>query len=403
VTDVNPAKPGAYNPTGIPVVISATPLDPSSFTLAGGPIQKGLFQYDLAYNPDPEFVLVGVPTSDAYRLATVPTAAQRIWFDTVSVWQDRQADLRDMFAAGGVRGGKQPGGGEANPDAASPALWARAIGTWADRTQTQSYSLLNNSYTLNTSYTQDTTGIVGGLDGVRQNLLSDGDLLTVGIAAGYISSKQAFKASSSAATYQGGSVGVDAAYYNRNFFVDAVVKSDIMTLAYSVPLLATYGASAASAAVQNYGAIIEGGYRFEISGKSFVEPLLSLGYVNTHVGGLSLAGSQIGFGDSDNLRGRVGVRGGVTLAQTDDYRIEGAITASYWNRIAGSAAATIDSGAGAPLLNVVDTQVTSYGEVGLGLNLFSLRTGWSGFVKTDFQLSSNFIDGSVTGGVRYEF
>ncbi|HTJ02588.1 MAG TPA: hypothetical protein VL492_07330, partial [Methylovirgula sp.] len=403
IADVAPNKPGAYNPAGIPIIVSANPLNPSSFTLAGGPIQKGLFQYDLAYNPDPEFMLVGVPTADAYRFATMPTAAQQIWFDTVGVWQDRQADLRDLISAGGIRVPTLPGSGQSASEPVSPALWARVVGNWADRTQTQSYSLLGNSYTFNTSYTQDTGGFFGGLDGVRQNLLSQGDTLTFGITGGYIGSKQNFQGSTTTAAYQGGSVGVQATYYNRNFFVDAVMKADFLGLTYSAPILASFGTSVSTSSVQNYGGFVDGGYRFAISDKSFVEPLLGLGYVMTRIGSLSIGGSQVSFGNNDNLRGRFGVRGGTALVQTQDYRIDGTVTASYWNRLSGGAAATINSGVGAPLLNIADTQVTSYGEIGLGLNVFSLKTGWSGFVKTDFQASSNFTDGSVKGGVRLDF
>jgi hypothetical protein len=402
IADVAPNKAGVYNPAGIPLIVSANPLNPAAFSLAGGPIQKGLFQYDLAYNPDPEIMLVGVPTADAYRFATMPTATQQLWFDTVGVWQDRQADLRDMISAGGIRVATGPGGQGAQDAPVSPALWARVVGNWADRTQSQSYSLLGNSYTFNTSYTQDTGGFFGGLDGVRQNLLGNGDALAFGISGGYIASKQAFQGSSTSATYQGGSVGVSATYYNRNFFVDAVVKADFLGLTYSAPILASFGPSVTTSSVQNIGAIIDGGYRFAM-GKSFIEPLVSLGYMTTHIGDLSAAGAQVSFGNNDNLRGRVGLRGGTMLAETQDFRVEGSVTASYWNRLAGGAAATINSGFGAPLLSIADTQVTSYGEIGLGLNLFSVKTGWSGFVKTDFQLSSGFTDGSVKGGVRYDF
>ena len=403
VNDLASNKPGVYNPTGISVVVSATAMDPSTFTLSGGPIQKGLFQYDLAYNPDPAFVLVGVPTADAYRLASVPTATQRIWFDTLGVYLDRQADLRDMQAAGALGRASRSVSSDPYGAPVTPALWARAVGEWANRTQSQNYSIYNNSYTFNTSYTQDTGAFYGGVDGGRGGVLSADDTLLIGVTGGYVYSKQAFQGSTTIASYQGGSFGVNATYINHNFFIDAVLKADFLGLTYSAPALASVGNSLSTSGVQNYGGILDGGYRFTIFGKSFVEPLASLGYMSTHVGGLSLGGTQVAFGNNDNLRGRLGLRGGTMLFETEDYRVEGSATASYWQRLTGGAAATLNSGVGAPLLTIADTQVTSYGEIGLGLNLFSNKTGWSGFVKTDFQLSSDYNAGSVKGGVRYDF
>ncbi|WP_158817070.1 ParB-like protein [Methylocapsa sp. S129] len=403
VTDVAPNTPGVYNPAGIPIVVSTNPMSATSFTLAGSPIQKGLFQYDLVYDADPEFLLVGVPSADAYRLATLPTAAQSIWQDTAGVWLDRQADLRDLLSAGAPPSAPQ---GDARAAATPPmteGVWARAIGDWANRSETQTYSLLSKTYSYQTGYSQNTGAFFGGVDGAMEHLLNRDDTLLMGVTGGYINSTQSFKGSSATATYQGGSVGVSATYLNQNFFVDTLLKADFLNLNFSDSALSGYGANQQKANVANYGAIIDAGYRFSFNRTTFVEPLATLAYVSSHIGGLTLAGSQIGFGDNDILRGRLGLRGGSMLFENADFRIDGSASASYWARLSGSAMATINSGVGAPLLTISDKQVAGYGELGLGLNIASQTSGWSGFVKGDYEFASGFNAGSIKGGVSYKF
>jgi autotransporter-associated beta strand protein len=402
VTDVAPTLAASYDPTGIPIVVSSAAMNSSTFTLAGGPIQKGLFQYDLAYNADPEFVLVGTPSADAFRLAAVPTAAQSIWFDTAGVWLDRQADLRDLLVAGAPIPAAKPGDGDGAPPV-TPGVWARAVGDWADRDQTQSYSALNKTYDFETGYRQNVAGVYGGMDVVRENVLGRGDALLFGATAGYVGSTQDFNASNATATFDGGSVGVSATYLNQNFFVDALLKGDFLTLNYSAPTDTAYGAGELKAHVVNLGAVVDTGYRFALGGKTFAEPLATLAYVSSRIGDLSLSGAQIGFGDNDALRARLGVRGGATVVDTAAYRIDASATASYWGRLSGGASTVIDSGSGAPSLTLFDKQVTNYGEVGLALNYSSVKTGWSGFVKADYDFASGYNAGALKGGVRYDF
>jgi len=125
--------------------------------------------------------------------------------------------------------------------------------------------------------------------------------------------------------------------------------------------------------------------------------------VAAHLDGLALAGSQVTFSDQNTVRGRLGVRGGFTLVDNSDVRIDASATGSYWVRLSGGAAATINSGIAAPLLTLADTQVKQYGEGGIGLNVFSKTSGLSGFFKGDYQFGSGYDAGSIKAGVRYDF
>ncbi len=410
LTNVSPLTAPVYNSAGIPIVVSATAMSANAFTLANGPIQKGLFQYDLAYNADPAFVLIGAPTADAYFLDTVKTAAQSIFADTTTIWTDHQANLRDMLAdqvaspsvTKVVKGPLEP----AQP-APMPGLWATATGDWGSRSETQTYSDLNKNYAFQSGYQQNTATVLGGLDGAAQHVFGARDTLLIGATGGYIHSIQNFKASTASATYEGGSFGVSATYLNNQFFVDALLKTDILKLHFSDANIA-FGGSQTWSNIQNYGGVIDAGYRFEFArsalpGKSFIEPMATLAYVATRVGGLNMGGAQIAFGGEDLLRSRIGLRGGATLMETDAYRIDGSANLGYWSLLAGASNAMINSGGSAPLLTLTDRQVTNYGVVGLNVNYIPLKDNWSGFIKGDYQFASGFNAGSIKGGLNYNF
>jgi autotransporter-associated beta strand protein len=389
VTQVNGSGGAlAYNPTGIPVVTSASAMSPTTFTLAA-PVQGGLFQYDLAYNAaGQDFVLIGTPTADAYRLATLPTAAQSIWFDTASSLQDHQSDLR-------AAGDSTPADGSSG----APGVWARAVGAWGDRSQTGSYTDLNKSYTFQSGYNQTTGGFFGGFDKDAQ--VAGGEFIA-GFGGGYITSNQDFKLSPSTVTYQGPSLEASAAYMVHGLFLDASVKADFLSVAFSAPTLGNFGNPRPNSSLTSYGAVGDAGYRWSF-GQAYLEPIASLAYVESEIDTLHLAGTNDSFGDNDQLRGRLGLSGGATLLQDSHSLIQGALTASYWDRLSGGSEATIASAPDAPLLTLFDDQLRSYGEVGVSLSADSLKTGWSGFIKADYQFGTGFTGEDVKAGIRFRF
>jgi hypothetical protein len=50
-----------------------------------------------------------------------------------------------------------------------------------------------------------------------------------------------------------------------------------------------------------------------------------------------------------------------------------------------------------------DQQVTNYGDIGAGINIIQLKSGWSGFLKGDYQFASSYGAGSIKAGVRFDF
>ena len=399
---------GAYDPTGVPVVVSTGPrnaTNASNFYLAGGAVQNGLFQYQLAYRPDPAFVLVSTPGRAAFQIATIPAATQQIWFDTLGLWLDRQADLRATLAAerADTLPAARPGSAAALAQDAvatsptAPGVWARAVGSFASRGDGQNVSTLNLRNTFDVGYRQDTGGVYGGIDGTGRGMLTGNDALALGVTAGYLNSTQTFHGAGGVATYEGGSVGATATYYNNRFFLDALFKADVLSTRLGLSGLG----KGPGITVTNYGGAVDAGYRLPLSASLFAEPLAALAYVGTDAGSVLLAGSSVGLSDSYALRGKLGGRLGSTMLVNDMMRLEAVGEAAYWDRLGGNAAIAI--GGGGAGLTLADHQLNGYGEVGLGLSAVSRVNGLSGFVKADYRFATGYTAGTVTGGVRYAF
>lgn len=391
VSDSAPTTAAGYNPAGIVLVNVAkgqTALA-TNFSLAGGTIHKGLFDYNLVYNADPQFILVSLPGADAYRLAALATGAHNIWFDTAAVVDDRMSERRDQLSAGGA----VPGG---------PA-WAKVFGSWTSRDQTSSIASYSSTVSVDSSYKQTTDGVIGGFDGGMRGVLGANDTLIVGVNAGYVTSEQKFSNSSTRANYDGGLLGASATYMSGNFFLDAAFKADLLQLDVAVPSAAAFGAAKASGHARTVGVTGDAGYRLALGATMFAEPSVTLAYANANIDSLALAGSTVTFQGTDALRGRVGLRVGGTLSEQEAYRLTLVANAGYWHLLSGDASATFNSGASSPLLTISDKQIEDFGEVGLSLNYLSLKSGWSAFAKGNYQFGSNYESGTIEGGLRYNF
>ena len=370
VTDTAAGLPGVYNPTGIPVVVSSGPnsaTNATNFILAGGAIQKGLFQYQLGYQPDPAFLLVSTPSQTAFQFATMPSAVRAIWDDTTALWLDRQADLRDRLAAdpNDMQPLARPGSAAAIAAGVPgnrnyPGVWANAVGTFAHRNDTQSFSLLNLNNTYNANYQQNTGGFFGGFDGTQRGMFQANDALAIGVIGGYVTSNQTFDGQGARASYEGGSIGATATYYTHNFFLDGTFKTDVLQARFNGVGLAG-GDATPRTSVVSYGGVIDGGYRFAFAASGFdhlfAEPIVSLAYVSSDFGSIAAAGSRLTFSGNDSLRGRFGGRLGSTFIANGAYRLEIAGSAAYWDRFSGNAAVTINSGAASPQLTLNDHQL----------------------------------------------
>ncbi len=100
------AIPGTSNETGIPVVeVLSGKTDNGDFALSGGPIDTGLFNYDLYLDKTPGYTPAGYPDTATWLLASTPntrafelpaisSGLEMLWNTSAITWHDRTADLR---------------------------------------------------------------------------------------------------------------------------------------------------------------------------------------------------------------------------------------------------------------------------------------------------------------------
>ena len=419
VVDTN-AGPGAFNPTGILVVdantSAAADFAVGSFTSVNGTakivngnlvLDKGLFFYDLVFDAaNANHLFVGVPDHEAFELTVLPTAAQDIWHNTTGIWLDRTADIRSIARFGGSTAFSfgptaDLAGPRSQPTSMGLGLWAKGVGAWTDRDNDNSFTLFNQTVNFNTSYDQDTYGILAGLDGGDET--GDGGKVIFGFLAGYLSSKVEFDASPTTSEFYGATAGGYLTYLNGGLFVNALVKADLLNLRHRVPTLAAFAPSSAKTDATSIGVAVDGGYRVELSHGMFIEPQGTIAWVQSDIDGFTLGGAMVKPGKDDSLRVSGGMRIGSVVSDADGTRIEASVLGRAWAELQDQNNVSIVT-AGLPLTlgDDIDQAYDLYGDVS-GIVKIVKQGGSTFFVKAGVKFNGNFVTANAQGGFRLEF
>lgn len=401
VFDTNPG-PGAYNPVGIPIVDVSTGTTAADhfvlvngFTGFAGPIDKGLFFYDLALRPDNVHVLIGVPDLEAFQLGRIPGQAQSAWHRTAGVWLDRTADLRVYLDGSAAPGSRGP---------VSPGFWLRGVGSMLDREESVTFTLFNKSYDWNLSYDQNTYGAFAGGDWAWN--VGQGGSGVLGVFVGYTGWDSQFDQQSANGGYStveanGVSFGLYTTYVNSGFFLDGVFKADLPEIEMNFPGLEPVGPSAATTDATSLGGVLDAGYRHKFGFNWYVEGLGTLSYVDTEIDPVDLAGSIIGFGDDQSFRGRLGLGLGGTYKAGEVFTLVHRLSLSVWQEFDGRNGTDIVSPGGAPL-DIRDDLSGTYGEVSALVDLYSNQSGFSFFLKSDYRFGEDTSEFAGSLGLRYQ-
>lgn len=417
---------GAYDPYGIPVIEIGTGGGGGAFELADGPIDTGIFSYDLYYTDDTSnhfdddikdsaslaninlgsaenetvgidemWVLASAPNATAFTLPHMLTGANNLWSNAAQTWLDRNADLRLVYADEAGAGQKSGTTSDKHPGA-----WVKAYGGSWDRVYANKVKpmLSPSSITYAGSFDSDYRGIVGGVDFLARGAPGGHEALIVGGLIGYGKSDMNFNVAGPAtagADFSATTLGVYATYMKNNFFIDAVLKADFGDIDY-MTATGTGFSSAFSTDYQTIGFVVDSGYRNEYADGVFLEPKATISYSDTDIDATSLYGTGLNFNDGDSLKGRVGVRVGKTMEQNGT-TMEPYAELNIWNQFSGQYNLGLKSGPG---VAVGQDTGGSYGELTLGANFYSFGKGVNGFVKASAQ-SGEDVDGvSGHAGIR---
>ena len=400
---------GAFNPTGITVVVGSSgaatfhldqfssfydgnPADAFLFGGHTGVLNKpGMFFYDLAYfSADATERLVGVPKASAFEFASLGGAVNDLWYTTTQTWFDRQADLRD--------------GLDARADGTRPAVWLKIIGDWTSRNSSTNLTLGSQTYNFNTSYNQDSSAIIGGID--LLDVTSKDKAFVFGLETGEVDSDLRFKATPDRFKVTGGDFGGYASYLQGGLFIDGTINANFLKL--NGDLVGINGPPNTSAPtltgsrVNTVGGQVEAGYEMPVSGSFFWEPVGSLSYVDASFDTIQLPGAgSVALGNAHSFRGSLGARvGGEQDFQY--YKVKLALTARVWDEFDGNTLSTLIVPAGPNFVNN-DGLRGVFGEVQGEGNLFTTTSGLSAFLNGGWKFKSNYSEGTITLGARYQW
>ena len=382
VLNTNPGQ-GSINPDGIAIVKVNGTSAAGDFVLAGGPISAGLFDYDLQFdaaNSIHELVNTSASVAST-ELATLVSASQSIWYDTLGVLGDRFDELHKSMRGvatvsldDGTTALVQP---VAYRSSSQSVLWAKLIGRTAERDANVSIG----GGSVNVDYGFDETGLIIGVDGIVSNAGSAGGSLAIGLTGGYVAANQDFESGSNA-DYEGFTGSVYASYVNNNFHLDGQLKADILNLDYA--MVGTPGGNT-QADVTNLGGSLEAGYRLDVTDHFYMEPVAQLAYVNTDIRNGDILGTPL-TADGESLRGAIGMNFGglINTASSSEIIFKPQLSLKLWSEFEGHNSASFST------FTVADNTPSVFGEVGFGMEAISIANGWSGNLKGDVQFAKDF-------------
>jgi hypothetical protein len=295
----------------------------------------------------------GAPGSSAFILPQLVTASQDIWHATAGTWFDRAADLRVLLNGGGP--GMAAGAYGAQPmrpapplDAVgysawgqsvlnTPAVWAKGSGTWLDRDGSASSSAFGSTFNFNLNRDLDVFQLESGIDMGARGIFSERDTLVFGILGGFIASGLDYDKLSARFDYRGGEVGGYATYLNGGWFVDTLVKVDLLEV--DTEQAPGFPSSFDST---TWGVRTDTGYRFGgWRGGAFLEPLATIEVIWADIDDFTRGGNRIAFDDEANVRGRLGLRAGLSQALWSGITREPFVIASVWGNLDGDNQASL--------------------------------------------------------------
>jgi len=394
---------GATNKEGIPVVFVEGNVAGNQFYLKDGPIDAGLVAYDLFFVPTGSgiFELRTLPDghTGSFLLPELTTASQDIFFATTETWFDRTADLRVLLNGGGpgVAPVANPADGEGSLSF-NPAIWARAGGAQLNQGDTAGGVTDGRTYNYNMTRDVQIMNFDSGIDFGKRDVLTDGDILVFGVLGGAINAVLDYNHIVRQFSYEGGEVGVYATYLRGGLFVDTLAKADFLTLdprdVRGFP---------DSLDDNNVGGRVDAGYRFGgFRGGPFVEPLATIAFAYANVEGFTKDGNTVEFEDETNVRGRLGLRVGTSMATWEGATFEPFVIGSVWSTLGGTNSATLTS-LGTTFPTFSDESTDVWGEVSAGVNFFVPDKQTSVFAKVDVSFGQDLDGVGGRAGMRYNW
>jgi len=366
-----------------PVLVQASAASaPGAFTLANGPVQAGLIQGEIVYNPTTfSYSLTGTPSDVAFRTTAFVEAARSLWHKSAEAWSAQMREGRDTMMTG-VEG--EPGG----------RLWIQGYASQFDRGIGGDFTAFGTTRNVDLGYGQDFFGVQGGFD--FGGAIGNQGGFAFGVTGGYVDSRVNFRGAGDDLELSAANVGAYARFAAGPFFINGLAKYDMLVDASARSLTGGFDAEVDGEA---YGGMVEAGFRLG-SNRLFVEPMASIAYVRSELDGLEIQGATLDFDDDDGLRGKAGARVGAALPIGNGATALLYGGAHYVHEFRGEDSVRLTSGANA--IDLEGRRMGDYVEGMVGLNIAGPGP-LSGFFEANGSIDDDRDGLGVRTGLRIRF
>jgi len=278
----------------------------------------------------------------------------------------------------------------------SPAIWTQVFGDFEKRDHITS-SAFNDLGAKTTTWS-----VISGVDFTFRNVGTGGDVLLLGLLAGYTSSDVHFTNSSTVAHVTGPSVGAYGVYVRGPFSTDLTFKADLFSLDESFSEIIgtnppTVNAGSASVDMTNFIVANNYNYRIPLSAAQWVEPTAGFRFTQTNYGSGAAA---LGLADGHIFR----VQGGARLGIESDWNaihVTTVVTGLAYSDVSITGGTSTTDGFVNPTIFASD-EGKLRGEGIFAVNL-DYNNGWSSFALADVRGGQDFFGYGGRLGLRYQW
>ena len=297
VLDVTLVGAPVFNLTGTLVVDATAGTSATAFALGSSSTNNPYVRLNLLFDaPNNNFLLVGLPDQPVFETAMTGELVTNFWYNSADAISAQLEAARDGLApnagssAGNLSGSGRFGG------------WVQVLAGNTERDATQSFTGGGGTTVFDTSYEQDYQGVQGGID-----YQSGGAIIGLSFGAG--KSEADFVSSLNGLDIDGMNLAAYAAFTSGSFFINGLAKVDWANVE-SHP----GGGAAVEFDATAWGLRGTAGFRLPIGGHVYLEPSVSLSWVNVDIDDYSAGGGTVAFNDITSFRGAAGVRLGGEFA-----------------------------------------------------------------------------------------
>lgn len=405
IFDTNPGA-SAFNPLGIELVRVEGPAGSTAvedFFLVSGPIEKGLWTYDLGL--DNTRANPGRANADVHVLYSRPdeitqftpyfaTGALTIFETSLEPWIDRQYTLHDTLATNRHVTPTADVGQPVPVKGTFVDLWAAPFGIYREVEAESKLSFFEDTFSARMHYDQTVWGLLGGVDVI--SILDDESAVMAGLFGGYLSSSIDPDAVAVSGDYEGGTIGAYGSYLWQGLTLSAVAKVDLLKFDWDSSSLDI----TESADVDTWGGRIEAAYKIALGEAPWLEPYGNLTYAHSSWDSFSVLDTEFDLDGNESLVGRLGLRIGADFYGESEYAkiFAGAGVAEQFED--GTTADVVSGGATLPLSDDIDDTAL---EVLGGFKFGGNETGLSITVTGTGQFSDSVEGYGGKATVNYQF